>query len=452
MEQFFKLKERNTDVRTEIMAGITTFMTMAYILAVNPSILGDAGMDKGAVFTATALASGLACLLMALLANLPFALSAGMGLNAYMAYTVVLGMGYSWEIALTAVIAEGIIFIILSLTNVREAIFNAIPTTLKVGVSVGIGLFICFIGLQNAHIVVDGSTLVTIFSFSNSLRSGTFNSEGITVLLALIGMILTAFLVIKNVRGNILIGIVVTWVLGIICQLAGLYVPNPEAGFYSLIPSGVFSAPASLAPTFMKLDFSSILSLNFFSVIFAFLFVDLFDTLGTLIGCASRANMLDEEGKLPNIRGALLADAIGTTAGACLGTSTVTTFVESSAGIAEGGRTGLTAITTGALFVLALFFSPLFLAIPSFATAPALIIVGFLMMQQVVKVGWEDPLEAIPAYIAIFAMPFMYSISEGISMGIISYVLLHIGAGKTKGMSPLMYVLAVLFILKYFLL
>ncbi len=452
MEQFFKLKERNTDVRTEIMAGITTFMTMAYILAVNPSILGDAGMDKGAVFTATALASGLACLLMALLANLPFALSAGMGLNAYMAYTVVLGMGYSWEIALTAVFAEGIIFIILSLTNVREAIFNAIPTTLKVGVSVGIGLFICFIGLQNAHIVVDGSTLVTIFSFSNSLRSGTFNSEGITVLLALIGMILTAFLVIKNVRGNILIGIVVTWVLGIICQLVGLYVPNPEAGFYSLIPSGVFSAPASLAPTFMKLDFSCILSLNFFSVIFAFLFVDLFDTLGTLIGCASRANMLDEEGKLPNIRGALLADAIGTTAGACLGTSTVTTFVESSAGIAEGGRTGLTAITTGALFVLALFFSPLFLAIPSFATAPALIIVGFLMMQQVVKVGWEDPLEAIPAYIAIFAMPFMYSISEGISMGIISYVLLHIGAGKTKGMSPLMYVLAVLFILKYFLL
>ena len=265
-------------------------------------------------------------------------------------------------------------------------------------------------------------------------------------------MILTAFLVSKDVRGNILIGIVVTWVLGIICQLVGLYVPNPEAGFYSLIPSGVFSAPASLAPTFMKLDFSSILSLNFFSVIFAFLFVDLFDTLGTLIGCASRANMLDEEGKLPNIRGALLADAIGTTAGACLGTSTVTTFVESSAGIAEGGRTGLTAITTGALFVLALFFSPLFLAIPSFATAPALIIVGFLMMQQVVKVGWEDPLEAIPAYIAIFAMPFMYSISEGISLGIISYVLLHVGAGKTKDMSPLMYVLAVLFILKYFLL
>jgi len=452
MEQFFKMKEKGTDTRTEIMAGITTFMTMAYILAVNPSILGDAGMDKGAVFTATALASGIACVLMALLANLPFALSAGMGLNAYLAYTVVIGMGYSWQTALTAVFVEGIIFIILSLTNVREAIFNSIPTTLKLGVSVGIGLFICFIGLQNAHIVVDGSTLVSIFSFSSSIKAGTFTSEGITVLLALIGMVITALLVIKNVRGNILIGIIVTWVLGIICQLVGLYVPNPEAGFYSLIPSGVFSAPASLAPTFMKLDFSNILSLNFFSVIFAFLFVDLFDTLGTLIGCASRADMLDEEGRLPNIRGALLADAVGTTVGACLGTSTVTTFVESSAGIAEGGRTGLTAITTGVFFILSLFFSPIFLTIPSFATAPALIIVGFLMMQQVVKISWEDSLEAIPAYIAIFAMPFMYSISEGISLGIISYVLLHLFTGKTKDMSPLMYVLAVLFLLKYILL
>ena len=452
MEQFFKMKEKGTDTRTEIMAGITTFMTMAYILAVNPSILGDAGMDKGAVFTATALASGIACVLMALLANLPFALSAGMGLNAYMAYTVVIGMGYSWQTALTAVFVEGIIFIILSLTNVREAIFNAIPTTLKLGVSVGIGLFICFIGLQNAHIVVDGSTLVSIFSFSGSLKAGTFNSEGITVLLALIGMVITALLVIKNVRGNILIGIIVTWVLGILCQLVGLYVPNPEAGFYSLIPSGVFSAPASLAPTFMKLDFSNILSLNFFSVIFAFLFVDLFDTLGTLIGCASKADMLDEEGRLPNIRGALLADAIGTTVGAVCGTSTVTTFVESSAGIAEGGRTGLTAITTGVFFILSLFFSPIFLTIPSFATAPALIIVGFLMMQQVVKISWEDSLEAIPAYIAIFAMPFMYSISEGIALGIISYVLLPLFTGKTKDMSPLMYVLAVLFLLKYILL
>ena len=341
MERFFKLKENGTNVKTEIMAGITTFMTMAYILAVNPSILGDAGMDKGAVFTATALASTIACVLMALLANLPFALSAGMGLNAYLAYTVVMGMGYSWEVALTAVFAEGIIFIVLSLTNVREAIFNAIPTTLKLGVSVGIGLFICFIGLQNAHIVVDGSTLVTVFSFSNSIKSGTFNYEGITVLLALIGMVISAYLIIKEVPGNILIGIVLTWLLGMICQLAGIYVPNPEAGYYSLIPTGIFSAPASLAPTFMKLDFSNIISLNFFSVIAAFLFVDLFDTLGTLIGCAAKADMLDKDGKLPNIRGALLADAVGTTVGACLGTSTVTTFVESSAGIAEGGRTGL---------------------------------------------------------------------------------------------------------------
>ena len=454
MDSFFKLKEKGTDVQTELMAGITTFMTMAYILAVNPSILADAGMDKGAVFTATALASAIACVLMALLANLPFALSAGMGLNAYLAYTVVIGMGYSWETALTAVFVEGLIFIVLSLTNVREAIFNAIPTTLKLGVSVGIGLFICFIGLQNAHIVVDGSTLVSVYSFSASLRDGTFHTEGITVLLALIGILFSAWLVIKNVRGNVLIGIVVTWLLGILCQLVGLYVPNPDAGFYSLIPSGIFSAPASLAPTLMKLDFSNVLSLNFLSVIIAFLFVDLFDTLGTLIGCASGANMLDEDGRLPNIKGALLADAIGTTAGACLGTSTVTTFVESSAGIAEGGRTGLTAITTGVFFLLSLFFSPIFLSIPSFATAPALIIVGFLMMQQVVKISWEDPLDAIPAYIAIFAMPFMYSISEGISLGIISYVILHLmtGMAGAKKMSPLMYCLAVLFILKYILL
>ena len=454
MDSFFKLKEKGTDVRTELMAGITTFMTMAYILAVNPSILADAGMDKGAVFTATALASAIACVLMALLANLPFALSAGMGLNAYLAYTVVIGMGYPWETALTAVFVEGLIFIVLSLTNIREAIFNAIPTTLKLGVSVGIGLFICFIGLQNAHIVVDGSTLVSVYSFSASLRDGTFHTEGITVLLALIGILFSAWLVIKNVRGNVLIGIVVTWLLGILCQLVGLYVPNPDAGFYSLIPSGIFSAPASLAPTLMKLDFSNVLSLNFLSVIIAFLFVDLFDTLGTLIGCASGANMLDEDGRLPNIKGALLADAIGTTAGACLGTSTVTTFVESSAGIAEGGRTGLTAITTGVFFLLSLFFSPIFLSIPSFATAPALIIVGFLMMQQVVKISWEDPLDAIPAYIAIFAMPFMYSISEGISLGIISYVILHLmtGMAGAKKMSPLMYCLAVLFILKYILL
>lgn len=449
MDKFFKLKERGTDVRTEFIAGITTFMTMAYILAVNPSILGAAGMDTGAVFTATALASALASICMALFANLPFVLSAGMGLNAYFAYTVVLGMGYSWEVALTAVFVEGIVFILLSLTNVREAIFNAIPGGLKVAVSVGIGLFITFIGLQNAHIVVDGSTLVGLFSFKGSIQAGTFNSEGITVVLALIGILITSFLVIKNVKGNILLGILITWVLGIICQLTGLYVPAPDAGFYSLIPSGIVSAPASLAPTLFKMDFSVIGSLNFLVVVFAFLFVDIFDTLGTLIGCATKADMLDKDGKLPGIKGALMADAVGTTVGACFGTSTITTFVESSSGIAEGGRTGLTSIVSGALFLLALFFSPIFLAIPSFATAPALVVVGFFMMQQVAKIAWSDMLEAIPAFICIFAMPFMYSISEGIAFGVISYVVLHAAAGKAKKITPLMWVLAVLFILKY---
>ena len=449
MENFFKLKEHGTDVKTEVIAGLTTFMTMAYILAVNPSILGATGMDTGAIFTATALASAIGSFCMALFANLPFVLSAGMGLNAYFAYTVVLGMGYSWEVALTAVFVEGIIFIILSLTNVREAIFNAIPASLKVAVSVGIGLFITFIGLQNAHIVVDGSTLVGLFSFNGSVKAGTFQSEGITVVLALIGLLITAFLVIKNVKGNILLGILITWVLGIICQLTGLYVPNAEAGFYSLIPSGIISAPASVAPTLFKMDFSAIASLNFVVVVFAFLFVDIFDTLVTLIGCATKANMLDKEGKLPGIKGALMADAVGTTVGACLGTSTITTFVESSSGIAEGGRTGLTSIVSGLLFILALFFSPIFLAIPSFATAPALIVVGFFMMQSVAKINWSDMLEAIPAFICIFAMPFMYSISEGISFGVISFVVLNAVAGKAKKITPLMWVLAVLFILKY---
>jgi MFS transporter, purine transporter family len=449
MENFFKLKEHGTDVKTEVIAGLTTFMTMAYILAVNPSILGATGMDTGAIFTATALASAIGSFCMALFANLPFVLSAGMGLNAYFAYTVVLGMGYSWEVALTAVFVEGIIFIILSLTNVREAIFNAIPASLKVAVSVGIGLFITFIGLQNAHIVVDGSTLVGLFSFNGSVKAGTFQSEGITVVLALIGLLITAFLVIKNVKGNILLGILITWVLGIICQLTGLYVPNAEAGFYSLIPSGIISAPASIAPTLFKMDFSAMASLNFVVVVFAFLFVDIFDTLGTLIGCATKANMLDKEGKLPGIKGALMADAVGTTVGACLGTSTITTFVESSSGIAEGGRTGLTSIVSGLLFILALFFSPIFLAIPSFATAPALIVVGFFMMQSVAKINWSDMLEAIPAFICIFAMPFMYSISEGISFGVISFVVLNAVAGKAKKITPLMWVLAVLFILKY---
>ena len=346
MERFFKLKEHNTDVKTEIIAGVTTFMTMAYILAVNPNILSAAGMESGSVFTATALASAIASFLMALTANLPFVLSAGMGLNAYFAYTVCGQMGYSWQVALAAVFVEGIIFILLSLTRVREAIFNAIPQTLKIAVSVGIGLYITFIGLQNAHVVVDSSTLVGLFSFSGSVKDGTFSSEGITVVLAMVGILITAVLVIKNVKGNILIGIFVTWILGIICQLAGLYVPDPDAGFYSLIPSGIFSMPESMAPTFMKMSFKGIDIINFIVIMFAFLFVDMFDTLGTLIGCASKADMLDKDGKLPGIKGALLSDAIGTTVGAAFGTSTVTTFVESSSGIAEGGRTGLTSIVS----------------------------------------------------------------------------------------------------------
>ena len=454
MEKFFKLKERGTDVRTEVIAGLTTFMTMAYILAVNPSVLGATGMDAGSVFTATALASAIAIFLMAFIANLPFALSSAMGLNAYFAYTVCIGMGLSWEIALTAVFVEGIIFIILSITNVREAIFNSIPATLKIAVSVGIGLFITFIGLQNANIaVLNESTKVAMFSFTGSVKAGTFSTEGISVILAMAGILITGFLVIKQIKGNILIGILLTWLLGIICQVAGLYVPDPEAGFYSLFPSGIISMPASMAPTFFKMDFGYISEnfLNFVVIMFAFLFVDVFDTLGTLIGCATKGNMLDENGRLPGIKGALLADAIGTTVGAICGTSTISTFVESASGIAEGGRTGLTAMVTGILFVLALFLSPIFLAIPSFATAPALIIVGFMMMQQVSKIDFNDLMEAIPAFIAIIAMPFMYSVSEGIAMGVISYVVLNLVSGKRDKLTPLMYVLAVLFVLKYML-
>ena len=456
LEKVFRLKENGTNARTEIIAGITTFMTMAYILAVNPSVLADAGMDQGAVFTATALAALIGTLLMAFCANYPFALAPGMGLNAYFAYTVVLGMGYRWEVALTAVFIEGIIFIVLSLTNVREAIFNAIPQNLKAAVSVGIGLFIAFIGLQNAKIVIGGSTLLQLFSVEgyNEVNGveASFQDAGITVLLAVIGILITGFLVIKNVKGNILWGILITWILGIICQFTGLYVPNPELGFYGLLPdfSSGLSIP-SLSPIFAKLEFSGIFSLEFLVVIFAFLFVDMFDTIGTLIGVSSKANMLDENGRLTNIRGALLADAIATTAGAVLGASTTTTFVESASGVSEGGRTGLTAVTTAILFGLALFLSPIFLAIPSFATAPALVVVGFYMLTNVVNIDFNDVSEALPCYICIGAMPFFYSISEGISMGVISYVVLNVmtGKAKEKKISLLMYVLAVLFVLKY---
>ena len=455
LEKLFHLKEHKTDVKTEIMAGVTTFMTMAYILAVNPSILSAAGMDSGAVFTATALASCIGTLLMAAFSNYPFALAPAMGLNAYLAYTVVLGMGYSWQQALAAIFVEGLLFILLSLTNVRESIFNSIPMNLKHAVSVGIGLFITFIGLQNAKIVVDnGSTLVSLFAFKASIDAGTFSSVGITVVLAIVGTFITGALLVKNVKGGILWGILITWVIGIICQICGVYVPAPEAGFYSLFPdfSNGIAIP-SMASTFFKLDFSIMKTLDFVVIMLAFLFVDMFDTLGTLIGVASKADMLDKDGKLPKVKGALLADAIATSVGAICGTSTVTTYVESASGVAEGGRTGLTAVTTAILFGIALFLSPLFLAVPSFATAPALIIVGFLMMTSITKIDFNDYSEAIPSFIAIIAMPFMYSISEGISLGVISYVVINLltGKAKEKKINVLMYILAVLFVLKYIL-
>ncbi|MBD5543909.1 MAG: NCS2 family permease [Lachnospiraceae bacterium] len=449
LEKLFKLKENNTNVKTEVLAGITTFMTMAYILAVNPSILSAAGMDATAVLLATALASFIGTACMALMANLPFALSAGMGLNAYLAYTVVLGYGYSWQVALLAVFIEGIIFIVLSLTNVREAIFNAIPLNLKRGVSVGIGLFIAFIGLQNAGLSVDSSTLVTITDFTEN-----FNTSGICALLALVGLFITAVLYIRRVKGAILIGIVATWVIGMLCQLVGIYVPDVEAGYYTLFPALAITDFSKLGETFgqcFTVDFSKVGIFNFVVVVFSFLFVDIFDTLGTLIGVSTKANMLDEQGRLPRIKPALLADAIGTSAGAVLGTSTTTTFVESASGVAAGGRTGLTAMVTGILFLISTLFAPIFTAIPSFATAPALIMVGFLMFGTITEIKFtEDNLtEAIPAYLCLLAMPLFYSISEGIAFGIISYVVLNAVTGKAKKVTPLMYVLAVLFVLKY---
>ena len=449
LEKLFKLSENKTNVKTEVVAGITTFMTMAYILAVNPSILSATGMDPTAVLLATALASFIGTAAMALMANLPFAMSAGMGLNAYMAYTVCLGMGYPWQVALLAVFVEGLIFVVLSLTNIREAIFNAIPLSLKRGVSVGIGLFIAFIGLQNAGLCVGGATLVELVDFREN-----FTSTGISALLCVVGVLVTAVLHIRKVKGSILIGIVATWVLGMLCQLAGLYVPNPELKCYSLFPTMAWTDFSKLGETFgqcFRVDFSVVKPLEFVVVIFAFLFVDIFDTLGTLIGVSTKANMLDDQGRLPKIKPALLADSIGTTAGAILGTSTVTTFVESASGVAVGGRTGLTAMVTGLLFLVSMFFAPIFTAIPSFATAPALIMVGFLMFSGITELKFDDDklTETIPAYLAILAMPLFYSISEGISIGIISYVVLNVVTGKAKKVTPLMYVLALLFVLKY---
>ncbi len=446
IEKLFKLNENKTDVKTEVIGGITTFMTMAYILAVNPTLLSAAGMDATAVLMATCLASFIGTAAMALMANYPFALAPGMGLNAYFAFTVCGTYGYDWRVALLAVFVEGIIFVILSLTNVREAIFNAIPSGLKKGVSAGIGLFIAFVGLQGAHVIVNSdSTLTTYVSFA-----AEFHTLGICALLAIIGTLLTAILYALNIKGSILIGIIATWILGMICQAMGIYVADVENGFYSLYPTFAITDFSALGETFGQCfvgDFSNVSIANFIVVLFAFLFVDMFDTIGTLVGVATKADMLDKDEKLPNIKQALLADAIATSAGAVLGTSTTTTFVESSAGVGAGARTGLASIVTGLLFLVAIFFAPIFTAIPGFATA--LIFVGFLMVSSIVKVDFDDLTEAIPAYLCMLAMPLAYSISEGIAIGVLSYVAVNVCCGKAKKVTPLMYVLAVLFICKY---
>ncbi len=463
MKDFFKLKENDTNVNRELLAGLTTFLAMAYILAVNPNILKEAGMPAGGVFFATALASFVGTCLMAFFSNYPFALAPGMGLNAYFAYTVVLGMGYSWQFALLAVFVEGLIFLALSLTKVRENIFNCIPLPLKTAVSVGIGLFIAFIALQNAHIIVDSPTLVTFQSFNKANIQG----HGICAILAIIGTILTAWGIHKGIRGSILIGILVTWVLGIIAQLIGLYVIDPEIGCFSLLPTFSFTTFIGSFKDFTTIfcalftpnewtlkgseavGFTLLKSTNFIIIMLAFMFVDIFDTMGTLIGVSTKANMLDKDGKLPRIKGALLSDSIATAVGAIFGTSTVTTFVESASGVAEGGRTGLTALTTAFLFLISLLFAPIFLAIPSFATAPALIIVGFYMISGITKIDFNNYLDAIPAYLTILIMPFAYSISEGICAGIITWTILNFFSPNRKNINPLMYVLTILFLSKY---
>ncbi|MBR6374377.1 MAG: NCS2 family permease [Victivallales bacterium] len=470
LENYFNFKENNTNSSKEILAGVTTFLAMAYILAVNPDILSVSGMPKDGVFIATALASFAGTLFMAFFANYPFALAPGMGLNAYFAFTVVRGMGYSWQFALLAVFVEGIIFLLLSLTKVREAIFNSIPLPLKTAVSVGIGLFIAFIAMQGAHIIVDNPA--TLVGFQNFNKSN-INNHGICALLALVGVAVTSWMLYKKVNGAILFGILITWFLGIIAELVGLYVVSPDIGCFSLIPklnfrtftsawgnfTNVFCALFS-ADTWTMIKGSGdetvvikgwplVRSFNFVVIMLSFMFVDVFDTLGTLIGVSTKAGMLDKNGKLPRIKGALLSDSLATMMGAVFGTSTVTTFVESASGVAAGGRTGFASVVTGLLFLLSILFAPIFLAIPAFATAPALIIVGFYMMTCVVKIDFEDYLNSIPAYIAILAMPFAYSISEGICLGVISWTVLNFFSERRKNISPLMYVLTILFLAKY---
>lgn len=449
LEKIFKLNEHGTNVRTELIAGITTFMTMAYILAVNPSVLSDAGLDRTAVLLATCLATFIGTMCMALAANLPFAVSSGMGLNAFFAYTIVGLNGYSWQTALLAVFAEGVIFIVMSLTGIREAIFNSIPLMLKHSVSVGIGLFICFIGLQNSGLSADADTLVSLIDFKEH-----FHTAGICALLALIGTVGMAVLYIKKTPGSILIGIFGTWALGIICELTGIYKPDADTGFNTLLPTLSSTDFSKLGETFghcFDTDLGKVGIANFIVVVCSFLFVDLFDTIGSLIGVSAKAGMLDENGKLPAIKPALMADAAATTAGAVLGTSTTTTFVESASGVGAGGKTGLTAMTTAVLFLMSMLLAPVFIAIPSFATAPALILVGFLMFSSIseIKFTEENYTQAIPAYLCIIAMPLFYSISEGIALGVISYVVINLACGNRKQINPVMYVLAALFIIKY---
>lgn len=429
LDKFFKITENKSSLKTEIIAGITTFMTMVYILAVNPSILSDAGMDKDAVFTATALSAIIATLVMALVAKLPFALAPGMGLNAFFAYTVVLGMGYSWEFALTAVFLEGLIFLLLTAFNIRELIVNSIPLNLKHAISVGIGFFIAFIGLQSTGLIVDNpATLVSLGSMKNP-----------AVLIGLSGVLITGVLLAKKVKGALLIGILASTIIGLFVGV-------------TVIPDGFqpISLPPSIEPIFFKFDFSQILSFDMLIVLFTFLFVDMFDTVGTLVGVSSKADMLDKDGRVPRVKQALFADSIGTTVGAILGTSTVTTYVESAAGVAEGGKTGMTALTVAVMFGLALFFAPVFMMIPPEATASALIIVGLFMISPIMKIDLNDFTEAIPAFFTIVMMPLTYSIAQGIVFGMLSYVFLKLLTGRHKEIRPIMYIIAILFIIKFF--
>jgi len=429
LDKFFKITENKSTLRTEIIAGITTFMTMVYILAVNPSILSAAGMDKDAVFTATALSAIIATLVMALVAKLPFALAPGMGLNAFFAFTVVLGMGYSWEFALTAVFLEGIIFIILTAFNIRELIVNSIPLNLKHAVSVGIGLFIAFIGLKGTGLIADNpATLVGLGDMRNP-----------AVLVGLAGVIIIGVLFAKKVKGAILIGILASTIIGIFVGITVI----PEN--FSLV-----SLPPSIEPILFKFDFSQVFTLDMLIVLFTFLFVDMFDTVGTLVGVSSKADMLDKDGNVPRVKQALFADAIGTTVGAMLGTSTVTTYVESAAGVAEGGKTGMTALTVAGMFALALFFAPIFMIIPAAATAPALIIVGLFMISPIMKIDLDDFTEAIPAFFTIIMMPLTYSIAEGIVFGMLSFVILKLLTGRYKEIKPIMYIIAILFLIKFY--